>query len=163
MSVAAHSRARAVLTAGLVAVLSSSVTACDSSGGPGGGANVGAGRGPGTAWEEPVAYSYTLTSTTQVLAGTFRVGVREGAVTSVEGLDGDSRRQAREVTGRVPTIGALLEMLRKARGEGADTAEAQYAADGHPVRITLDWSQNAVDDEALYVISSYRPAPGARG
>ncbi|MFJ9742991.1 DUF6174 domain-containing protein [Streptomyces sp. NPDC101166] len=162
MTVAAHSRARAVFAAGLIAVLSSSVAACGPSGAPGGGTDGGASGGPGAAWEEPVAYSYTLTSTTQVLAGTFRVRVRDGAVTSAEGLDADSRRQARELTGRVPTIGGLLEMLRTARDEGADTAQAQYAADGHPVRITLDWSENAVDDEALYVISSYRPAPGAQ-
>ncbi|MFF3741252.1 DUF6174 domain-containing protein [Streptomyces sp. NPDC002566] len=159
MTVAARPRTRAVFVAALIAVLSSSVAACGSSGAPGGGRDGGASGGPEVAWEEPAAYSYTLTSTTQVLAGTFRVSVRDGAVTSAEGLDADSRRRTRELTGRVPTIGALLEMLRTARSEGADTAEARYAADGHPVRITLDWSENAIDDEALYVISSYRPAP----
>ncbi|MFJ8945258.1 DUF6174 domain-containing protein [Streptomyces sp. NPDC102395] len=159
MTVAARPRTRAVFAAALLAVLSSSVAACGSSGATGGGTDGGASGGPGVAWEEPAAYSYTLTVTTQVLAGTFRVSVRDGAVASAEGLDADSRRQTRELTGRVPTIGALLEMLRTARSEGADTAQARYAADGHPVRITLDWSENAVDDEALYVISSYRPAP----
>ncbi|MET7724600.1 DUF6174 domain-containing protein [Streptomyces mirabilis] len=60
----------------------------------------------------------------------------------------------------MPTIGGLLRRLEKARSEDADTAEADYAADGRPVRISLDWDKNAIDDEALYVISSYEPNPG---
>ncbi|MGW0865993.1 DUF6174 domain-containing protein [Streptomyces sp. NPDC002611] len=45
--------------------------------------------------------------------------------------------------------------MERARQEDAHTAEADYAADGHPVRISLDREENAVDDEARYVISSY--------
>ncbi len=41
-----------------------------------------------------------------------------------------------------------------------DTAEAAYAADGHPVRIPLDWEKNAIDDEARYVINAYEPTGG---
>lgn len=112
-----------------------------------------------TTWQEPPSYAYTLTSTTQVLAGTFRVKVRDGKVTEAVGVDEDSRRQVRELLGEVPTIGELLKRLAKARGDGAHTAKAEYATDGHPLRITLDWDQNAIDDEALYVISSYKPTP----
>jgi hypothetical protein len=50
-----------------------------------------------------------------------------------------------------------LEELEQARRDRADTAEAKYAADGHPLRISLDWDENAIDDEALYVIGSYVP------
>jgi hypothetical protein len=60
----------------------------------------------------------------------------------------------------VPTIGALLHELDQARRDDADTAEADYAADGHPVRISLDWEENAIDDEARYVISAYEPTDG---
>ncbi len=109
-------------------------------------------------WREPASYYYTLTSTTQVLAGTFRIQVRDGAVTKVVGLDEDSRPQAREHA-EVPTIGELLRRLEQARDDHAEVAEAKLAADGHPVRISLDWSGNAVDDEALYLISAYEPAP----
>ncbi|MFF8727152.1 DUF6174 domain-containing protein [Streptomyces sp. NPDC015171] len=118
-------------------------------------------RGTGTAgtvaWQEPASYSYTLTSTTSVLAGTFRVDVREGTVAKVVGLDEDSRRQARERHLDVPTIGGLLKKLEQARGDDAETAQATYASDGHPVRISLDYDKNTIDDEALYVISAYRP------
>ncbi|MGW5280366.1 DUF6174 domain-containing protein [Streptomyces collinus] len=111
-----------------------------------------------TAWREPAAYGYTLTSTTEVLAGRFRVQVRDGKVTGVAGLDEDSRRQVRE-RAEVPTIGGLLRQLDQARKDHAETAQAWYATDGHPVRISLDWSRNAVDDEALYLVSAYTPAP----
>jgi len=60
----------------------------------------------------------------------------------------------------VPTIGELLDELEQARRDNADTAEAEYAPDGHPERISLDWDENAVDDEALYVISAYAPTGG---
>lgn len=111
-----------------------------------------------TTWQEPDSYTYTLTSTTQVLAGTFRVEVRDGKVTEAVGVDEDSRRQVRELPGEIPTIGELLKRLAKARSDDAHTAKAEYAADGHPLRITLDRDENAIDDEALYVISAYEPA-----
>ncbi|MEU2287257.1 DUF6174 domain-containing protein [Streptomyces sp. NPDC013178] len=116
--------------------------------------------GPSTAWQEPASYTYTLTSTTQVLAGTFRVKVQDGRVAEAVGLDEDSRRQVRELPGEVPSIGELLKRLEQARSDDADTAEAEYASDGHPLRISLDWEKNAIDDEALYVISAYEPAAG---
>ncbi|GGW80840.1 DUF6174 domain-containing protein [Streptomyces galilaeus] len=86
--------------------------------------------------------------------------VRHGKAAEVVGLDEDSRRQAQDLPGEVPTIGALLKTLHRARSQDADTAEADYAADGRPVRIFLDWDKNSIDDEALYTISSYEPTPG---
>ncbi|MFF7176788.1 DUF6174 domain-containing protein [Streptomyces pseudovenezuelae] len=137
----------------LAGVLLFTATACNSSPSP----EPAKESGPATTWQEPASYAYTLTSTTQVMAGTFRVDVRDGKVTKTVGLDADSRRQVRDLPRKVPTIGELLKTLGRARSEGAATAEADYAADGHPVRITLDWDENAIDDEALYVIDSYRP------
>ncbi|GAA2389283.1 DUF6174 domain-containing protein [Streptomyces coeruleofuscus] len=66
----------------------------------------------------------------------------------------------RQLPGEVPTLGRLLAEMAQARRDKADTAEAEYAADGHPVRILVDWDKNAVDDEALYVISAYESAAG---
>ncbi|MFF4259626.1 DUF6174 domain-containing protein [Streptomyces sp. NPDC001663] len=146
-------RARSVSAATLAGAVLCAATACGSSASPESAME----NKPKDTWEEPSSYSYTLTSTTQVLAGTFRVKVRDGKVTEAVGVDEDSRRQVRELPGEVPTIGELLKRLDKARSEGADTAEADYAADGRPVRISLDWEKNAIDDEALYVISSYTP------
>lgn len=106
-----------------------------------------------TAWQEPASYVYTLHSREQVLWGSFRVTVRDGEVTAAVGLDADSRRALREGPGeRIPTIGDLLQRLDEARREHADTAEADYAADGRPERITLDPDRNAIDDEAQYLV-----------
>ncbi|MEV7064287.1 DUF6174 domain-containing protein [Streptomyces collinus] len=153
---AGRSPARCVATAALLGALVCATAACGSSKSAGSAeANE-----PMHTWEEPASYSYTLTSNTQVLAGTFRVEVRNGKATEVIGLDEDSRRQAQDLRGKVPTIGQLLKTLTQARHQDADTADADYAADGHPLRISLDWDQNSIDDEALYTISSYEPSPG---
>jgi len=62
--------------------------------------------------------------------------------------------------GEVPTIGGLLEELEQARRDNADKAEAEYAPDGHRVLIFLDHESDAIDDEALYVITVYEPGDG---
>ncbi|MFD7407657.1 DUF6174 domain-containing protein [Streptomyces sp. NPDC059866] len=111
------------------------------------------------AWEEPDSYTYTLQSTEgeRTLLGAFRVTVRDGKVAEAVGLDDSGRRVVRQAPAEVPTLRELLGQLEQARRDGADTAEAEYAADGHPVRISLDWEKNAIDDEALYVITAYEP------
>ncbi|WP_405816362.1 DUF6174 domain-containing protein [Streptomyces sp. NBC_01390] len=116
-------------------------------------------------WDEPDAYAYTLTSSEgeRSLIGTFRVTVRDGKVAKVVGLDESGRGEVRRAPEEVPTIGGLLDQLERAHDEGADTAEAEYAPDGHPVRITLDPEENAVDDEQTYVISDYEPQPASAG
>ncbi|MGW7088936.1 DUF6174 domain-containing protein [Streptomyces sp. NPDC054871] len=113
------------------------------------------------AWEEPPSYAYTLKSSEgeRSLLGTFRVTVRDGKVAESAGLDASARRVVKQMPGEVPTIGELLEEMEQARRDGADKAEAKYTADGRPVRISLDGEKNAIDDEALYVISAYE-APG---
>ncbi|NUT46225.1 MAG: hypothetical protein HOV94_02730 [Saccharothrix sp.] len=122
-----------------------------------------AGRAPERVpWREPASYAYTLRSSEgeRALIGTFRITVRDGAVSETEGLDDSGRRVVEELPGAVPTLGELLAELEQARRDDADTAEARYAADGHPVDISLDWDENAVDDEARYAISAYEPAGG---
>ncbi|MEV6837150.1 DUF6174 domain-containing protein [Streptomyces sp. NPDC051133] len=161
-----HSVARFLSAAAVAATLTCLTTACEAGTSPpseiaGGRERGHAGAQHTTRWKEPASYTYTLTSTSDVLAGTFRVEVHGGKVTNAVGLDEDSRRQVRDARVPVPTIGELLKRLEKARSDGADTAEAQVAADGHPLRISLDGDKNAIDDEALYVISAYEPAPSA--
>lgn len=110
-------------------------------------------------WQEPGAYTYTLESSEgeRALIGTFRIAVRDGTVTKAKGLDDNGRRTLETAPDAVPTLGELLEELDQARHDDADTAEAEYAADGHPVRISLDWEKNAIDDEAQYVIRDFEP------
>ncbi|MGW6062468.1 DUF6174 domain-containing protein [Streptomyces sp. NPDC055189] len=115
-----------------------------------------------TAWDEPSSYAYTLKSTEgeRSLLGAFRVTVRDGKVVKAVGLDESGRRVAKQLPGEIPTIGELLKEMDQARRDRADTAEVKYAADGHPLRIALDRDKNALDDEALYVISAYEPRDG---
>ncbi|WP_405767631.1 DUF6174 domain-containing protein [Streptomyces sp. NBC_01538] len=115
----------------------------------------------GESWKEPASYVYTLTSSEgeRSLLGTFRVTVRDGKVAKAVGLDESARGAVERAPEDVPTIKGLLGELARAREEGADTAEAEYAPDGHPVRITLDPEKNTVDDEESYVISGYKPQP----
>ncbi|MEU5764619.1 DUF6174 domain-containing protein [Streptomyces asoensis] len=148
-------RSRSAAAAALLGALACAGAGCGSSGTPTAGATATA--GPVREWQEPAAYTYTLTSSTQVLAGTFRVKVRDGKVVEVAGADADSRRQAQDPRSEIPTIGKLLAMLDRARGEHAHTAEADYADDGRPLRIVLDQDENSIDDEAFYMISSYEP------
>ncbi|TLS48162.1 hypothetical protein FE633_00100 [Streptomyces montanus] len=110
-------------------------------------------------WQEPSSYTYTLTSSEgeRALIGTFDITVRDAKVVKAVGLDESARRVVKQLPDQVPTIGDLLDELAQAREDGAHQAEVEHAGAGHPVRIWLDWEENAIDDEALYVISDYEP------
>lgn len=145
--------ARTVSRAALIAGLIWAVAACGTE-------SKSASARSAPTWLEPASYTYTLRSTEgeRALLGTFRITVREGAVVRTVGLDDSGRRVVADVPDAVPTLGELLDELEQARRDGADRAEAEYTADGRPARISLDWEENAIDDEALYVISAYEPA-----
>lgn len=153
MTSAAPLAARAVGPAVLIGGLLCAVAAC-------GNGTEKAGTQRRAPWQEPASYSYTLRSSEgeRALLGAFRITVRDGAVAKAVGLDDSGRRLVEGAPDAVPTIGELLDELEQARQDDADTAEAQYAADGHPVSISLDWEKNAIDDEARYVISAYEPS-----
>lgn len=153
-----------LLAVALVAGTTGVTAACegeDASPGPTGGASPeGTATQNRVVWQDPASYTYTLRSTSQVLTGHFRVTVQNREVTKAVGLDADSRQALALGPGAVPTIADLIESLENAWQERADTAEAEYAPDGHPSRITLDPDENAIDDEAEYVITAYEPAEG---
>lgn len=158
-----RSRPRFVSASVLIGALMCTTTACaieasGSSGSAGGTVPKNANGESETTWEEPASYTYTLRSSEQTLYGTFRVTVRNGRAAEAVGLDDNGRQALQGQPGQVPTIGELLERLEQARRDKADTAEAEYAGDGHPVRIALDGDENTIDDEALYLISAYEPA-----
>ncbi|WP_033327462.1 DUF6174 domain-containing protein [Streptomyces yerevanensis] len=159
---AVRSRARSVSAAVLIGGLMCAAVACGTETPASSGATERPEPKSETTWEEPPSYTYTLKSSEgeRSLLGTFRVTVRDGKVAEAVGLDESSRRVVKRLPGEVPTIGELLEELKQARRDQADTAKAEYAADGHPVRISLDWEKDAIDDEALYIISAYEPAGG---
>ncbi|MGI5378811.1 DUF6174 domain-containing protein [Streptomyces sp. CA-251387] len=152
MTAAVSLTRRAVGRAALIGGLLCAVAAC-------GNGTEKAGTQSRTPWQEPASYSYTLRSSEgeRALLGSFRITVRDGDVIKAQGLDDSGRRLVEDAPDSVPTLRELLAELEQARRDDADTAEAQYAADGHPVSISLDWEKNAIDDEARYDISAYEP------
>ncbi|QFQ98869.1 hypothetical protein F9278_24935 [Streptomyces phaeolivaceus] len=112
---------------------------------------------PAPSWQEPSAYTYTLTSSEgeRSLIGTFEVTVRGGKVVKTTGLDESARLVVERGSTEVPTIAQLLEKMSTAREEGADVVDAEYADDGRPTHISIDWEKNAIDDEEAYALSDY--------
>lgn len=110
-------------------------------------------------WEEPARYEFTLDSSCgeRWLLGRFRVTVKDGEVAEVEGLDEQARGVVSDERGResVQTLAQLLDEAAVARQEGADVVEVEMSDDGHPRRIDVDWDEDAIDDEACYVVSDY--------
>lgn len=114
---------------------------------------------PAAAWQEPASYTYVLDSACgeRALIGRFRITVQDGRVAAAEGLDEPAQRMlatARSET--APTLRQLLDELDRARQAGADVAEVVTdPADGHPTKITIDPSDNSIDDESCYTITEF--------
>jgi len=54
----------------------------------------------------------------------------------------------------------MLVLVERARREGAGQVTlALDPADGHPVSVSVDWAQNAIDDEECYEITEYVAIP----
>lgn len=114
-------------------------------------------KGSAPAWEEPSAYRYTLKSSEgeRALIGTFEVTVRDGKVVKTVGIDESGRRVVDQEATEVPTIAELLKQAETARAEDADDVDVDYAKDGRPVSISIDWEENAIDDEEAYTVGDY--------
>lgn len=107
------------------------------------------------AWEEPQHYSYVVRSSCgeQSLIGRFRITVRDGAVTTFEGLDERSKEVERYVQDR-PSLQDLLDRAREAERAGADVVNVDLDAEtGAPSFIEFDYNTNAIDDESCFKIS----------
>jgi hypothetical protein len=145
---------------GLVLIM---LAAACANGEPGGAAAPGgpaaSGRVTPAAWTEPEKYGFVLDSECgeRALIGRFQVTVENGAVVRAKGLDDSARRALMlRLADLVPTLGRLEAEAATARDAGADVVEIERAAgDGHPTKITIDESRNAVDDEACYTIEEY--------
>ena len=53
----------------------------------------------------------------------------------------------------VHTIEQLFDLIDQARREGADKLEVEYAREGYPTLVSIDWIELAADDELFYGIS----------
>jgi hypothetical protein len=116
------------------------------------------GEAPVPTWTAPAKYAFTLDSQCgeRALIGRFRVTVRDD-VARAEGLDDSSRRALMlRMADLVPTLSKLEAEVETARREGAEEVTVERdPADGRAKKITIDWQQNAVDDEACYTIEDY--------
>ncbi|MDX3069004.1 DUF6174 domain-containing protein [Streptomyces sp. ND04-05B] len=112
---------------------------------------------PAPSWKEPSAYRYTLTSSEgeRALIGTFEVTVRDGKVEKATGLDDSARRAVDRNLSEVPTIAELLKQVEAARRDGADAVDVDYAPNGRPTALSIDWEEDAIDDEEAYTLSGY--------
>lgn len=54
----------------------------------------------------------------------------------------------------VPTIAELSKQAETARRDGADAVDVDHAQDGRPTGISIDWDEDAIDEEA-YTLSGY--------
>ncbi|WP_049574312.1 DUF6174 domain-containing protein [Streptomyces sp. SBT349] len=118
-------------------------------------------------WREPDGYRYTLESSCgeRSLLGRFAIEVAGGRVVDATAEDetaglflghGDDARLP-------PTIGELLDEAEAAREDGADVVTVTYPEEGNadgepPSEISIDYREEALDDEACYEISGYTAA-----
>jgi hypothetical protein len=97
------------------------------------------------------------------------VTVADGAVSKAERVGGPAAVPSATgevdlgpVTGQegeeidVPTLGQLVEMARTATEDGAEVATTFDAADGHPVKVTINVTDSP-DGAQCWTISDYRP------
>ncbi|WP_371578695.1 DUF6174 domain-containing protein [Streptomyces sp. NBC_01314] len=142
-------RHRALTAAAMAGTLLSVLSAC--------GEESTTAKGSAPAWKEPSAYRYTLDSGEgeRALIGTFEVTVRDGKAVKTVGLDESGRRVVDQKLIEVPTIAGLLKQAKTAREEGADVVDIEYAKDGRPTSISIDWDENAIDDEEGYTLGDY--------
>lgn len=119
-------------------------------------------------WEPPDRYGFVLESSCgeRSLNGRFHVVVREGQVRA-RALDRSARaflRYADDTGEDVPALEDLRKEAATASAEGADMVELKADPDdGHPTSIDIDYDEDAIDDEACYVISDYRELLDCKG
>lgn len=111
-------------------------------------------------WDAPDEYSFELRSSCgeRSLIGRFHVAVKNDRVRA-KALDERARAFMRyeDGFGGVPTITELMEEAETALGEGADVVEVDFdEEEGHPTSIEIDHNEQAIDDEACYVIRDYK-------
>jgi hypothetical protein len=106
-------------------------------------------------WVPPERYVYVVSSQCgeRNFIGTYAITVERG-----EGIRAATRNGSIELQGEIPSIEDLLAEAAAARESGADEVTVVTApADGHPTLVLIDWEADAIDDEACYEITDYRP------
>ena len=122
-------------------------------------------------WTEPASYTFVLTRGCHPNAplGRYRASVRGGSVTGYQriGASAGSPRPSAEVdlgpvAGQpgedieVPSLSELVEMAQTATDDGGQVTREFDAADGHPVKVTINVSDTPGEDEC-FAVSEYQP------
>lgn len=135
------------------------------------------------AWEEPASYSFVLNDQDcgageRDYLGLMRVFVEDGEALEYVALDATAQGFSGSPAD-IPTLADLLARVAEAEGTTEPVGpprpgESQIGslpivrlttdpADGHPVRVEIDWIPEGVDDEECYVISEYQPRTAIPG
>lgn len=120
-------------------------------------------------WDAPDDYSFVLHSRCGERdgLGRYAIVVEGGEVTEVDaphwarvGREGGRIGFVSDVAGGAPTLPELVAEAAAAEAAGADVAELNTDEDGRPTRLDIDWDEEALDDEACFIVSDYvSPSP----
>ncbi|MFI7543363.1 hypothetical protein [Actinoplanes sp. NPDC049599] len=109
------------------------------------------------AWSEPADYGFVVDRQCEggPSLGKYRVTVAAREVTGVERIDGRTASGEEEI--EVPSLGGLLELARTAADDGGAMTVKADPADGHPVVVSFDVSDDSGEAVSCFVISEYAP------
>lgn len=86
------------------------------------------------------------------LGGEFRVQVVDFAVVDVTDLLRDDPVDSTRFD-EIETVEDLFDLIDRARAEHADELHVEYAPEGYPSAVNIDWYKQAVDDEMFMGVS----------
>jgi hypothetical protein len=123
---------------------------------------------------EPASYAFTLTHGCDDASplGRYRVAVRAGAVTTAQRVGGSAGPSAAAssdadlgpVNGQngeeidVPTLGELRDMAQTATDDGGQVTTTYDGADGHPVKVIINVSDEGPSGDDCWSVADYAPA-----
>jgi hypothetical protein len=89
--------------------------------------------------------------------GTISVAVRDGEV--VAGITEDGEPLPAEELAEVPTVAELFDIARDAFANADEVSVEYHETLGYPTRISIDWYEDAADDEVSYTARNLEPVP----
>jgi hypothetical protein len=108
-------------------------------------------------WERANIDSYEMTVRVAcecLLNDPVRVTVSEGIVVSrVNAVTGET--VAANLESSIPDVVELFEILERATAEADDVHVEYDATYGFPTVLSIDWQENAVDDEVVYRVLDF--------
>jgi hypothetical protein len=109
-------------------------------------------------WTEPAKYRFVLERQCNrgPSMGRYRVTVENGKVVQADRIDGRTAAGEEEID--VPSLGELLDLARTAADDGGEVTTKFDAADGHPIVVSFNVSDQGVDGASCFLVSEYRPA-----